>query len=49
MSDFKYVLFKDQAKVTLKVLIDSFEYTIQVKRSAFLLIPLFKVADIWNP
>ena len=30
MSNFKYVLSKDQAKVKLKVLIDAFEYTIQV-------------------
>ena len=30
MSDFEYVLFKDRAKVTLRVSIDYFEYTIQV-------------------
>ena len=27
MTDFKYVVFKDRVKVTLWVLIDSFEYT----------------------
>ena len=29
MCDFKNVVFKDQAKVTLWALIDSFKYTIQ--------------------